>query len=543
MLEQQAAPSATSSSSSSTRTATTAAGDAAWPTPSRGTEWWNTPATDYVAPAQVDPAVFGIEADDVGVAQPAATAAKHGSSPPIRHPDETPVTWTSERQAPPNPVQPIRLDVGSAPTIPAQRDAEAASAPHNRHVKTAEGPISLVGEPDVYRHQYWSAFTSTATSVQGSHDAMRTNLAAIQHAERDPQLGALGYATPAKWKGDIATLTEMQRVPLENGATVGRLFGGDNDLDLNAHDRSAIANGAGAVAKGRGGENGIQMRGMDTQKSDARLNASIAELRGATVELQRLHTQVLAAASAVESHSLEGQAEDVRADIEGLQADAGTAREIVETVGNVLSAVAYAASGEVGDTIDKVGVIAATLLGHLNDGKVARARARLDKLTSAVRTAKGRELGASFQATVKGVAVGYAGVEATTARVEEALTDRRIAYNKLALTTASELPCPESSRAKISGALAAIPLVEFTLARFARLSDASLVPPHNEFAARGLGMARAHGRPVAERFLRACGELAYTRLWSTSAEGDWQERLDALVAVKTQILGRRPGND
>ncbi|MFN0249181.1 MAG: hypothetical protein ACKV2T_20020 [Kofleriaceae bacterium] len=208
-----------------------------------------------------------------------------------------------------------------------------------------------------------------------------------------------------------------------------------------------------------------------------------------------------------------------------------------------MSGVAFAVSGDVGDAIDKAGAIAAPLIGHVNDGKIDHAIEKLTKLEKQVKTTDAQMLMAELTGTRADVEGAKAGVQESGGKLQAELSHRRIAYNTLALTTADHLPCPESSRKKIAGILAAIPLVEIVVSKARGLNQACTPPLYSEMAGRGLGMAKANGLPVADRFLRACGELAHVKLYASSIEGDWTQRLSALISVKQQILGQRPGDE
>lgn len=535
-----------------------------------GAEWWTTPKSEYVKLGAVDPAIFGLDISDVGgdvanVEQAKAAPPQASSSmfvgqtmqagtgaassvpmkglPRVRHSDENPIDWSNQRHAPPQPVRSLDLNVGEAPK-PANDISTQARPPMPRHHgDPSDRPIPFQPEPDLDRHRYWSAFRSAATHAQLHHDDMGIRLIRMKSAQHDTQLGALGFDVERGWEGDLATLTEKQHVPLKNGATVGSLFGKDNNLKLDKHDQAAIKTGANAVDRGKGGEDGIQMRGLETQRADERLHAANEGVKKEFHALDGARARLERAILAIETFELQGKADDVRAEIQSLRDETGSAREIVELLSNIASGVAFALSGEVGDAIDKAGAIAATLIGHLNDGKIDRAVAKLTKLEKKVKTTEAQGLMAELTGTRADVEAAKAGVKQSGAFLQSALTDRRIAYNKLALTTGSHLPCPESSREKISGILAAIPLVEIVVSKARGLNEACSPPIYSEMAGRGLGMAKANGFPVADTFLRACGELAHVKLYANTIEGDWTQRLNALITVKQQILGQRPGED
>jgi hypothetical protein len=99
---------------------------------------------------------------------------------------------------------------------------------------------------------------------------------------------------------------------------------------------------------------------------------------------------------------------------------------------------------------------------------------------------------------------------------------------------------PEGSKHKSAGILAAIPIVEIVIARARSLSQRK-APAYSEDAGRGLGIASYHGYREASSFLRAAGELNYCNVYFGIVAGDWEERRQALLAVKDRIGGPRPG--
>ena len=114
-------------------------------------------------------------------------------------------------------------------------------------------------------------------------------------------------------------------------------------------------------------------------------------------------------------------------------------------------------------------------------------------------------------------------------------------YNHLGDEAARTSGAPEASQQTIAGVLSAIPVVQMVIARAQALADLPGAPAYNENAGKGLGMATHAGMPVAAAFTRACGELSYSRTYYRTVLGEWQARLNALLAVKEKIVGPRPG--
>ncbi|MFN0250133.1 MAG: hypothetical protein ACKV2T_24830 [Kofleriaceae bacterium] len=461
--------------------------------------------------------------------------------PRIRNPDENAIDWTGARRAPPQPVEALDLTVGEAPRPANDLGMQRARRPHGQHHgDPSDRPIQFRSEPDIDRHQYWAAFTTAAAHAKSSHDDMAIKLLRMQNAEHDSQLGALGFNTPRGWEGDLTTLTEMQRVPLQNGVSVGSLFKSEQ-LQLDKHDRTAIGAGADAVKAGRGGEDGIEMRGNETNLADKKLDTTNKEVKRLLKVVEGAKERVQTAMLAIEGYELKNKASDVREEIEALRSQASTVQEVVGVLTDYVAGAFHAMAGDVGDAVEKAGSVAAAFLGTINTRKIDTAMSKLAGIETRIKTVEGKQLASGLLAARIDLQGAQIGLDKAGGDLETALGERRLAYNRLALTTAEALPCPESSRKKIAGVLAAIPLVEIVVSRARGLSSVATAPAYNEVAGRGLGMAKTNGLPVADRFIRACGELDHVALFAQTMEGEWRRRLEQLVSVKRQILGERAG--
>ena len=468
------------------------------------------------------------------------------STPSPKEPDEAPRSWVDVRSAPPNPFELFDCTAkGDAPERVESASKARVSAPsppvhHTSHHRPDNRLLSESELPDFSDHRrdtYWNAFKAVSADAQARHGVMGANLDAFRHAEGDPTLAPLGYLLASKNEITVPELTDQQRVPQGNGPTVGSLFDGDNNLRLDKHDHQAIHGAATAMNNGRGT---IQNKMLLTLASDGALRAAVADIRIAFSQLEGETARLQAAAAAITAHQASEESLELQSEIDSLKAEASDAKEVIDLVLGVVTTVVYAATGEAGDAINQLGIVAGTLLGHVNDKRINTVMSKLQQAQHRHKSAINAGLGADLRAARSGVMAANQQLVKVGGKLDTTLVGRRNAYNALAAAVHQELPCPERNRYKIAGMLSAIPLVETVIAR-AQVLGAISVPAYNEAAARGLGMAAHHGRPVAGAFLRACGELNFNRMTARLAQGEWGERLQALLQLKTQIGGLRPG--
>jgi hypothetical protein len=206
--------------------------------------------------------------------------------------------------------------------------------------------------------------------------------------------------------------------------------------------------------------------------------------------------------------------------------------------------VVHGAEGEIGDAIGEIGTLAATIMGHLDDPRMHRLEQALEREELAEQHATEDALAHGLNKATGRARAAMRGVSAAASGLNQAITQRRLAYNDLGVAAGREAPCPERSRRKIAAIVAAIPLVELVVGRARALAgDDVCAPEYDQAAGRGLGLALYHDVPVGRAFLRACGELSFTRDYFGIVAGEWQQRLFALRQVKDRIGGRRPGLD
>ncbi|MDB4963021.1 MAG: hypothetical protein JWP01_3020 [Myxococcales bacterium] len=486
---------------------------------------------------------------DPGRLYAGSTSALVPASAPHSAHEQNPIHWGRESRAPADPFELFEVDLEAMP--PARREeptgpmrSEPRSAQHHAgHHRSEHQP--LVPEKDfpdwdeARRQKYWAEFDKVCREAHKSHATMGQHLTTFRHVKADRQLRALGFHLPNAWRGNIAELTDQQQVPFRGGATVGSLFDGNNDARLDKHDQRAIDNAGQSMNNGRGT---IETKALHTLAADAAVKKAINDVSAAAGDIRSGLLEVRAAIEAIKADNAGNQAAALRSDVERLQKDANGTKELVDILFGLVTTSVYATTGDIGDAVNQIGVTASTILGHVNDEKLADTMSRIDLAEQNAKTATRTQLGLQLSSARSSVMASHRRFAVAGHDLEHAMSERRHAYNALAISAGAEIRCPEKSRHKIAGMLAAIPLVEIVVSR-AQMLGSMEAPAHNDAAARGLGMAAYHGLPIAGEFRRACGELNYMRTYARGTESDWTERLHALLDVKTRIIGRRPGDD
>jgi Domain of unknown function (DUF4157) len=466
---------------------------------------------------------------------------------PLADIDENPVNWTRQvfASAPPDPFVLLDCAVEDSPP-PAPRVKGQQRAPRNEHPSHHRRKVEFdfEGIQDMSRRTYWRAFQAVTSEAQATHTGIASEVTAYNHAERDPELRSLLFMLPnndRQWKGDLDDLAQVQQVPGRGGVSVGSLFESDGDLQLNKHDRRAIESTAKATQSGKGGRKTERATGK-TVDSDAALAGAVETIQGALAGAREKSGLLRAAGHAIEVYKANNEAADVQRDIEALKQEVATVKEIVGTIFDVATTIAHIAKGDVGDAIDKVGVIAGTLLSHMNDGRIARAEAKLEQANERAKTARGQELQERLHAAKNAVSKALSEVQTAKTGLLRTLTARRESYNALGIAAGSEIDCPTDSRHKISGMLAAIPIVETVVSRARNIAEKSVAPNYNTNAGKGFAMAQYARHPKVSVFLTALGQVAHSKYRFAAVANDWEHRLRQLQDVKRKITGARPAD-
>lgn len=474
------------------------------------------------------------------------------SGPAARDPDEAPVSWEHARVAPPNPFEffsctvtgtvPSRTPGPVGPATPRRAEPTSAPCASEHHHEPRSDSVRATPELSQDRREgYWAAFAAVSQVAEERHEVVGERVEEFRHAERDQQLRALGYIVPVGFTGDLWTLTDAQHVPYQDGMAVGALFDGEGELHLDKHEQRAIDASGKAMGHGKGG---IERSLLVTVQADEGLKMAISSVGRAAETLSARLEGVHQAIALIEASHAAARAGELRAQLDQLRADTARGVEIVGTLMSFAKGVVHGAEGEIGDAIGEIGTLAATIMGHLDDPRMHRLEQALEREELAEQHATEDALAHGLKEAKLGAHAAMRGVSAASSGLNQAMTQRRLAYNDLGLAAGRQVSGPQRSRRKIAAILAAIPLVELVVGRARALAgDDVRTPEYDQAAGRGLGMALYHDVPVARAFLRACGELTYTRDYFGIVEGEWQQRLFALRQVKDRIGGRRPGLD
>ncbi len=470
---------------------------------------------------------------------------------PFQHsegkPDQKPLDWRPllTPHAPSNPfttrscVVPVKAPADPNPQQPRFR------GPHPDNNRRQPGATyEGMGDPNqVARDRYWSEFRNATIQAHGTHESIGSQVSAFDHPERDKELRALMFINPSdNFHGELDDYVNTQQIPTRGGLTVGSLFDDKNQLVLSNQDRASIDALGRDTDKGKNGAK-VEKADYSAIEADNQFERAFFALKEAVLASQAAAEGLTKAKAKFEEEVASEAARGEQTEIDRLKQDAAEVVEIVEGITSYVTMVAQFATGNVGDGIEQVGMLAAKLLSHINDGKIAAAEQRLEKAldkkwaSRKLATVAGLDQARhTFQASQNGVTSKEAGVRA-------GLTARRRAYNTLGTTAGSQIKGPKSTGERVAGILSAIPIAEFVAARAAAIASSSESPLYSEAAGRGFMMARQAGRMEAPWFIETVSELAFCKMYYGSLERQWDRRVVQLHEIRRKIVGSRPGDD
>lgn len=469
---------------------------------------------------------------------------------PFQHdhgkPEQKPLDWRPAiaTKAPPDPYTTKQCIVPIKPPADTNATTNRFRGPHPDNNRRQPGlTYERMGDPnEVARAGYWSAFRDATIQAHSTHKSIGLDVAAFTHAERDKELRALMFINPSDNKhNELDDHANTQQLPTRGGVTLGSLFDDKNMLILSKQESSSIDTLGRENQRGRH-EARIEKADYGAVESDNQFETAYFSLK-ASVLHQKASAEGLRKASALlQAEVAAEEARGEQAEIERLKQEAAEVVEIVEGITSYVTMVAQFATGNVGDGIEQIGILAAKLVSHINDGKIAAAEQRLDAaLTKKWQSRKFAavaglgEARSNFRAAQELVTSGEAAMRAK-------LTVRRVAYNKLGTTAAAELKAPKASRDRVAGMLAAIPVAEFVAARCAAIASQSDGPTYSEDAGRGFRMATSARLPEAAAFVDTVNELAFCKHYYGALERQWDRRVAQLHEIRRRIVGTRPGD-
>jgi hypothetical protein len=471
---------------------------------------------------------------------------------PTTRPDEVPIDWRGlvSGKPPSDPFSKLDCVVKDrAPDDPAPVKPTFRKRPHGEHHGKDPGcTIERVGDAHaVARYGYWEAFRAAGLGLQQTHDAVGVEVGLFSHAERDKDLRAMLFMLPnGKWTGELDDLAELQQVPTRGGPTVGGLFDDKNKLALSKHDRGAIDQLGHATQTGRHGR--TEKAAGSSIAADNDFSAAVFSLQANVESAEASKKELKAAIAALEALEAEGVSVEAMAAVERYKQEVAEILEIVEISFAAVTAIAQFGTKNVGDGIEQIGIIAGKLLSHVNDAKIAAAQRRADIALAQMRKLRGEAASATVAAAQSALEAALLRVPAGNALLRKSMTLRRQAYNELGVAAGSELDCPQTSRAKIAGMLAAIPIAEMVAARAGVIRERSArAPGYDHDAGRGFAMSR-HAMTRYPKmietieFVRGLDELVYCERYYGHLEKVWTQRVVQLHEVRRKIIGARPAD-
>ncbi len=160
-----------------------------------------------------------------------------------------------------------------------------------------------------------------------------------------------------------------------------------------------------------------------------------------------------------------------------------------------------------------------------------------------MKTTKVDQLHARLQESKAEMSAAIALVEAAIAELRTGLSTRRDAYDDAAIEAGQVASGDSISKAKSAGFIAAIPIVEYVVAKLNIIVDktANPRPPYTPAAGVGYGIALYHQKWEAINLPTAIGALEFCHTTFSESANAWGIRLQQLLAAKARMSGERPG--
>lgn len=462
-------------------------------------------------------------------------------------PDEQPVDWMqyAEVTAPPDPF--VLRDIIPAETPPAPPDTVVqwhdpselyghGEAPSPNPLDS--GKIHVDAFHMDQRLAWWDAYRAVATQVDGMQRDVAPDVDLFRHAERNPELRALGFILDRKdWQGNLGSLAEDQQVPQRGGPRVGSLFFG-SDLALSGPDDRAIASAGEAMQHGRGG---VEHAFLETERADTDLKDAIEDIKSAAINVSETKHGIDAAVADLDAAAAAREASEARVDIAALRREADVVAGTLSFAFGLPEQLTTILDGGATGT-DALGTTANTILGLVSDERLHDAQTRLAEATRRMQDAAEKGLEARLAHAWDESRKAVHKLQGSRNKLLGKLTERREAYNAAGLAAAEVSSGPDASKHKVAAIISAIPIVEAVVAAIRNIVDktTNAAPTYTREAALGYGIARYHQTEESLELPIAIGQLLYIqRMWGMSL-ANWKQRLDTLLAAKDRIAGPRP---
>jgi hypothetical protein len=389
-------------------------------------------------------------------------------------------------------------------------------------------------EHSVHDGRSWNAIKQVTASTSSTRNAVASDVAAFKHAERDHDLRALLFLSPSA-TGDVASFADHQR-PARGGPKVMDVFDEDNQMSFGDHDRKSIAK-----ERQRGGFEQTDVTAGATIRSGSELRAALLDIRVKSTAIDTAGKNLEAVTHEQAFDVASNEADDARAEIEALKEEMSLAKDAVNAATTIAAAVAHIVQGEVGDAIDKVGVIAGIVLNHIEDWRITSAKQKLGKALRQMKTARGREIAAKISAGRSALLGAFLEFERSKELLRAVYTQRRNAYNLFGAAAGREHQGSSESKQQLSALMSAIPIVEIVVAKARSIVGKAVLPEYTERAGHGLWMANRYHDAKVPLFIAALGEIEGAREIYQLVFQKWNARLKQLTALEQQVLGARPG--
>lgn len=399
------------------------------------------------------------------------------------------------------------------------------------------------------RQDSWQAIRQVLSVTETGYNNLVPLNNNYYNAQRDvtlqsPEMGLSPFA--ANSGGDLSSLVGEQVVPRAGGQgrTIDSLFkpeeGGSQGTELNWGNRDDRAVDR-ATRSPR-----VEQAVLAAQAADASVNTAVDHVRTQAAEVETAANGVSLAESQLRLAEAENERERSQSELDRLTAEREAIKKnvkdllgIVKGLTSLLTATSDAA--RVGPATDLIGIIADRVVDATYAERIGAARSRLQ---TAVENVQGSRL------VVAGnqLAVAYSNLSAKLLALQEArnavarpLIERRAAYNALAQIAAQESGGSPESRARISSAIAAIPLIEVVISRLDAMRSvlhSAVTMPYSRESGIGYGMAEYHGHADAlSNFMYALGVIHGLNSQFTGMQQFWQQRLGATRAIVTRLSG------
>ena len=407
------------------------------------------------------------------------------------------------------------------------------------------------------RQDAWNAFKQVVGTTETSYNNLVPLNNNYYNAQRDltlqrPEMGLTPYRPNEG--GDLSSLVDQQVVPRTGGRgrTVDSLFEHDENgmagtnLNWNASDQRGVDR-----AK-RSPE--VEQAVLAAQSADAAVNSAVDHVRTQVGEVETAANGVTLAESQLQLAQAENERERSQADLDRLTAERDAVKkDVKDLLGIVKGITALVGAATMGATPgltmgnapgpanDIVGIIADRMVDSAYGERITAAR---ERLTNSI----GRVQNSRLLVATNQLMVAHSNLETKMLALQEArnavaqpLINRRAAYSSLAQVAGQASGGSAESRARISGAVAAIPLIEVVVSRLegmrSVLSSAANLP-YSQASGVGYGMAEYHGQNAAlSNFMYALGVVYGMNSQFTGVQQFWQARLASARSIVTQLSG------